>query len=141
MINNLLKYNGCSAIIFREKDNKVFVAQRKLTKTFGAGLWETIGGGIEKQDKSFLTCINREIYEELNVKIKNIKEFRDYNVKDNKGKEYKIKTFLVELKSEPIPNNNDFEDCGWFDENEIEKLNFVSNCKERLKNFYKIKEN
>lgn len=129
-------YTGCGVIIFRAQDNKVFIAQRKLTKSFGGGLWETIGGGIEKQDKNFLACVKREVNEELNTSIKTAKEFKDYVIKVDNEKTYLIKTFIVELESEPIPNKNDFEDHGWFTEEEIENLDFVSNCKERVREYF-----
>jgi|GEM_PF-1243798 len=136
MSSNILKYTGCSAIIYREKDNKVFIAQRKLTKSFGAGLWETIGGGIEEEDLTPIDCIKREIREELNVEIKNIKEFKDYTIKIEDKDKYFIKTFLVELDSEPKPNIDDFESYGWFDKDEIQYMDFTSNCKERLNDYF-----
>lgn len=136
--NILTNHTGCGAIIFRGEDGKVFIAQRKITKSFGGGLWETIGGGIEKEDQDFLACIKREIREELNVGIKTAKEFKDYKVTTKEGDIYLIKTFLIELDSDPIPNKNDFEDYGWFGEEEIEHLNFVSNCKERLKEYFLV---
>lgn len=132
------KYNGCGAIIYREQDNKVFIAQRKLTKSFGGGLWETVGGGIEKQDKDFLACITREVREELNVSIKTAKEFKDYSITSD-GKTFLIKTFIIELDFEPNPNKNDFEAWGWFNKDQIENLEFVSNCKERLLEYFSQK--
>lgn len=136
--DNFSDYTGCGAIIFRQEDEKVFIAQRKITKSFGGGLWETIGGGIEKEDKNLLSCIKREIKEELNVEIKSAQEFKDYEITTKEGGKYLIKTFLIELDSDPDPNKNDFESYGWFTKEEIEKFTFVSNCKERLKEYFSI---
>ncbi len=136
--DNFSDYTGCGAIIFRQEDEKVFIAQRKITKSFGGGLWETIGGGIEKEDKDLLSCIKREIKEELNVEIKSAQEFEDYEITTKESKKYLIKTFLIELDSEPKPNKNDFESYGWFTKEEIEKFTFVSNCKERLEEYFSI---
>ena len=130
------KYNGCAAVIFRKEDDKVFIAQRKLTKSYGGGLWETIGGGIEGQDKDCLSCIKREIMEELGVEIKTSEEFKDYSFTTQEGEIFLIKTFIVELSSEPKPNQVDFESWGWFSKDEINNLEFVSNCKERLMDYY-----
>lgn len=138
--SELQKYTGCGAIIFRQQDDKVFVAQRKLSKPFGGGLWETVGGGIEQQDKSFVACIKREIREELNAGIKSAEAFKDYRIVATGNKSFLIKIFVVELDSEPNPNNNDFEKYGWFNKDEIKKLEFVSNCKERLLEYYSLKK-
>jgi len=40
--------DSVSAIIVRKKDNKVFIGRRKEDKEFSPGLWETIGGRIER---------------------------------------------------------------------------------------------
>lgn len=135
MQENINEYTGCGAIIIRNEDSKVFIGKRKLTKNFGGGLWETIGGGIEKKDSDFLSCIQREIMEELQAEVKNAKQFRDYIIKSDNNL-FKIKMFIVELLNEPNPNKNDFEDWGWFDENQISNLYFVSNCKDRLKDYF-----
>lgn len=135
-MNESKKYDGCGAIIFRKEDNKVFIAQRKLTKTYGAGLWETIGGGIEEQDEDCLSCIRREVVEELGVEIKSTEDFKDYSFTTQEGKTFLIKVFIVELNSEPNPNKDDFESWGWFSQDEISNLEFVSNCKERLVDYY-----
>lgn len=107
-----------------------------MNKSFGGGLWETIGGSLEQYDKSFEDCITREIQEELLVDVDTIQEFKDYSITNEKGSTFLIKTFLVTLKSKPIPNQADFEEWGWFNKKEIEKLDFVSNCKERLLEYY-----
>jgi len=97
------KYNGCSAIIYRKEDSKIFIAQRKLNKSFGAGLWETIGGGLENYDKDCIDCIKREIEEELHTDTDSVNEFQDYSIANKKGNTFLIKTFIVTLKSKPIP--------------------------------------
>lgn len=129
-------YSACSAIIVRDVDNKVFVAQRKMTKSFGAGLWETIGGGVEPEDESLSACMKREIREELGVEVSDLKEFRDYRVDAGENGEFLIKVFIVKLAGEPQPNSADFETAGWLSRPEIEKLEFVSNCKQRLLDYF-----
>src|SRR4030042_2701702 len=130
--NEFLK-DSVSAIIIREKDNKVFIARRKKDKEFSPGLWETIGGRMEKGETAE-EALEREVKEELNANIKSFKFFGDYEYRDyNKL----FKTFIVELKKEPIPNESDFEEWGWFSKEEIEKRDFAANCKERILDYFK----
>jgi len=89
-----------------------------------------VGGKIE-DGESPIKAIRREIKEELGVKIKNIKEFKDYNY--NK-RNYKV--FIIRLTGKPKPNPQDFSDWGWFTEKEIKKLKFSLNCKKRLKDYF-----
>jgi len=133
-----MKYNGCGAIIVRDTDDKVFVAQRKLTKSFGAGQWETIGGGLE-DGENCEECIRREIQEELSAQVSSMREFRDY-VFNDKDRTFLIKTYIVFLQDNPKPNANDFENWGWFSKEEIMDLDFVSNCKERILDYFKTKD-
>jgi len=124
--------NSVSAIIIREKDNKVFIARRKENKEFSPGLWETIGGRIEKGETAE-GALKREVKEELNVDIKSFKFFGNYEYRYyNKL----FKTFIVELEKEPIPDGSDFEEWGWFFEEEIKKRDFAANCKERILDYF-----
>jgi len=130
--NEFLK-DSVSAIIIRKKDNKVFIGRRKEDKEFSPGLWETIGGRIEKGETA-QEALKREVKEELNVDIESFKFFGDYEFRDfNKL----FKTFIVELKKEPVPSESDFEEYGWFSEEEIKKLDFAANCKERILDYFK----
>ena len=119
-----------SAIIIRKLDNKVFIARRSLDKEFSAGKWETIGGRGEEGELPE-ECLKREVKEELNVGLKTFKPFKDYSY-DKRV----FKTFIVELDEEPNPHKTDFEDWGWFSKEEIEKMDFAINCKERIIDYY-----
>jgi len=123
-----------SAIITREKDNRVFIGKRALNKEYAAGEWETIGGSIEKGE-SAEKALAREVKEELGVKIKDFQYFRDYQYKDQT-----FKVFIVGLDREPVPNKDDFTDWGWFSESEIEKMDFAINCKEKILDYFRSKK-
>lgn len=59
------------------KSNKVLIAQRTASETL-AGAWEFPGGKIEKNETPE-ECLQRELYEELNIKTK-VKEFFAENI-------------------------------------------------------------
>lgn len=122
-----------SAVIVRDKDNKVFITKRSQNKKYSPNKWETIGGKVEK-DESFEDCLKREIKEELNTDIRSFKYLKDYFFAN-----CHFKFYLVELKGEPKPNKNDVSDWGWFSRDEIEKMNFAINCKERILDYFNNK--
>lgn len=127
-----MKYHVSSSIIIRPKDNKIFIAKRSYRKKLSPGMWEMVGGKSENGESPVKT-IRREIKEELGVKIRAIKEFKDY---DYKNRNYKV--FIIKLSGKPKPNTRDFSDWGWFSEKEIKKLKFALNCKKRLKDYFKM---
>jgi len=59
-------YNVVVGIIWHK--NKFLISKRKSTGHL-AGLWELPGGKKEEKENS-INCLNREIYEELNIKVR-----------------------------------------------------------------------
>src|SRR6056297_3191698 len=122
--------DSVSAVIIRDKDNKVFIGKRSLNKEYSPGEWETIGGRVEKGEK-IEEALEREVREELNVKIEKVRYFKDYSFE---GRTFKH--FIIKLKNEPKPNKDDFEDWGWFNREEIKNKEFAINCKEKLLDYF-----
>ena len=59
-------YNVIVGLIWRRK--KILISKRKKDGLLG-GLWE-LPGGKKKKSENNLECLEREIYEELNIKVK-----------------------------------------------------------------------
>lgn len=125
-----MNITAASSIIIREEDSKVFVARRSINKKLSPGEWETIGGKIE-ENESPEECIEREIREELGVKILSLKFFKDYELNRNI-----TRVFVVKLSNPPIPNEKDFMDFGWFLRDEIKNMNFALNCRDRILDYF-----
>ncbi len=121
-----------SSIITRPEDRKVLVGRRSLTKKFGPGEWETIGGSIEPGETPE-ECIRREISEELNTTVENCSFFRDYQ-----NKKGDIAVFVITLASEPSFSPDDFEELSWISEDEAKGLEFVLDCKQRLVDYFSV---
>lgn len=115
-----------SAIIVRPSDNKTFVTERSLNKEFSPGKWETVGGKVERGE-TVEEALKREVKEELGVEIKAHRYFGEYQWGTRT-----FKAFVIELKEEPVPNKEDFEDWGWFTKEEIEKMDFAINCRDKV---------
>jgi len=125
---------AASAIIIRALDTRVFIARRSLDKPAWPGLWETIGGGIEPGETP-VSCLLREIKEELHVGVKQFCFFRDYEFYQSV-----VRVFIVELAAEPVPDTADFIEWGWFAKDEIRRMDFAADCKKRLKDFFALPE-
>ncbi len=125
-----MELDSVSAIIINSSGDKVFLAQRSKNKDFSPGKWETIGGRMEINETPDQSLI-REVKEEINSEIKSFNFFKDYFFN---GRAFK--TYIVELKSDPQPNSEDFMDYAWFKQDEIKKLDFAINCKERIIDYF-----
>ena len=125
-------YVAASSIITRPFDKKVLVGRRSTSKKYGPGEWETIGGSIENGE-SPENCIKREITEELKVATKTCTYFKDYSTENGSAA-----VFIVTLDAEPSFNKSDFEEIRWIAKDEIEKLTFVLDCKQRLFDYFNI---
>lgn len=95
------------------RNNQLFVwMQKRLTQPF-LGLWEFVGGKVEKNETPIQAAI-REVYEEANVKLieKDLYAFTSINTYPKSGKIIKLNVFIT----------NKFEDfgkSGVFDVNEF----------------------
>lgn len=65
-----------AAIIFY--NNKVIVTQRKFSKNSDFSLKYEFPGGKVENDESLLIALKRELKEELEIKVTNIKHFYSY---------------------------------------------------------------
>jgi len=126
-----MPYVAASSIIVNSA-GRVLVGRRSLKKKNGPGQWETIGGSIDNNETPE-ECIRREIKEELNSEIETCAYFKDY--KSEKGG---IAVFIVTLNSEPVFDENDFEEIRWVLLGDIENLDFVLDCKQRIIDYFNL---
>jgi 8-oxo-dGTP diphosphatase len=125
-------YIGCSAIIYDE-GNKVLIAQRSKYKKFFPLYWETVGGALEDNETPE-DCIRREVQEEINCNIHDLKIFKVYII--NKLDRFVLIVYTGRV-NEPIQPNPEIEQIRWIDKAEIDKFDFYSNEREKLTDYYK----
>ena len=75
--NDLKKYMkkkmNVAVVIFKDKNGKILLNHRKDNPPFDEDVWELIGGGIN-ENESPLEAIKREIKEELNYTVNELKD-------------------------------------------------------------------
>ncbi|MGV8984468.1 NUDIX hydrolase [Clostridium sp.] len=125
-------YIGCS-IIIKDNDNKLLIAQRSKAKKKFSLLWETVGGALE-DDETPEECIRREVREEINCSIKELKLFKVYII--NQDNRYVLIVYIGKI-NEQIQYNLEIEQIQWIDKSEIQKFNFCCNESEKLLDYYK----
>jgi ADP-ribose pyrophosphatase len=124
-------YIGCS-IIVHDNDNKVLIAQRSKCKKSFPLLWESVGGALEGNETPE-QCIRREVKEELNCNIQDLKLFKVYVIND---KDRYVLIVYTGRINDQIQPNLELEQIRWIDESEISKFNFYGNEREKLLDYY-----
>lgn len=125
-------YIGCSIIIYND-NNKVLIAQRGKSKKKFPLLWETIGGVLEENETPE-ECIRREVMEEINCSISELKLFKVYII--NEDSRYVLIVFTGKI-NEQIQLNSEIEQVKWIDKWEVRNFDFCANCLEKVLDFYK----
>ena len=101
--------------IIVKKGNKIILQKRK--GAHGEGMWSLPGGHLEFSE-SFEDCARREVMEEANIKIKNIRFLCITNdIMKNDSKHYITIFFEADYDSGELKMNEPdrTEEIGWFD--------------------------
>ena len=122
---------GCSLII-HDENKKVLIAQRSKIKNKFPLLWETVGGTLENEETPE-ECIRREVKEELNCEVRDLKLFKVYVI--NSDNRYVLIVYAGKLIGE-VQTNLEIEKVKWITRNDIDKYSFMGNCKEKIIDFY-----
>jgi mutator protein MutT len=124
-------YIGCSIIIY-DNDDKVLIAQRSKSKKSFPLLWETVGGALEGNETPE-ECIRREVKEELNCNVSDLKLFNVYII--NEDNRYVLIVYRGKI-NEPIQHNSEIEQIRWIDKCNIGEFNFYGNELKKLLDYY-----
>lgn len=108
------------AVAVIQKDGKVFIQRRPHSGLMG-GLWEFPGGKIEEGEKP-LRAIRREIKEELNLTLKNIKAFTEIKHAYTRFK-VQLHCFTADYQKGPLRLNVASEGK-WVKMDDLEKFAF-----------------
>jgi len=132
-----IKRPGVGVAVIIEKRGRVFLGKRKKMNSHGVGTWCFPGGHIELWEELEDTC-KREVMEEANMKIKNIRFAgitNDFFKKE--GKHYITIFFKADYVSGTPRPNAELNPIGWFPWNKLPRPLFLC-MKNYLKKLYKI---
>lgn len=111
------------AIGIIKRNNKYLACQRSAHKQL-AHYWEFPGGKLEANETS-VEALNRELYEELGVKVDNIRQGQNVVYNCDRGY-FNLTFFYCTISAQAkIILNEENEGYGWFNEAELLELNFV----------------
>lgn len=101
---------------------KILITKRSSHKTQG-GFWEFPGGKVENGEDNE-TALQRELYEELRIRVKNI-EFFHSNKQYYNGKIIELLSFNCDKDSEFKLNSEDHDAYKWVNKEEIVNYNLL----------------
>lgn len=121
--------------VYIRKDNKILFMLRK--SSHGTGTWHPPGGKLEYKE-SFEECAIREVLEEVNLKIRNVKLMGVTNDIFEEDEHYITIHMVADYESglEKIMEPDKCEDLKWFNWDNLPKPLFKSN-----ENFLKLNIN
>ncbi|NES08099.1 MAG: NUDIX domain-containing protein [Okeania sp. SIO2F4] len=127
------KIQGCVIILFNS-DNKILLVLRDNKESIPfPNSWNLLGGFIEKGE-SPEECIRREIREEIEIELGNIKFFQKYTVYDREHYIFwkQINLDLTQVKL------NEGQRLAYFSKDELEKYQLAFQCNKILNDFFSL---
>ncbi|MDR1781524.1 MAG: (deoxy)nucleoside triphosphate pyrophosphohydrolase [Bacilli bacterium] len=116
-----------------KKNNKYLACQRSPYKKL-ANMWEFPGGKLEEHETSEEALI-RELREELNVEVINIRLYKNITHTYEHGT-FNLDFYFCDIFDDStIMLNEENQAYNWFTKDELLKLNFVSSAIDIIKSF------
>lgn len=117
--------------IIRRNDGKILVLKRSDKDDHKPGVWETVGGGMDKEE-SPQEALVREISEETGLSISISSPFNVFTFKKDTG-EFKIGiTFLCEYLSGEIMLSDEHSEYRWIEPKEFSEMESVPSFHEEI---------
>jgi 8-oxo-dGTP diphosphatase len=117
-------------IISRE-DGKILVLKRSSKDDYKPGVWETVGGGMDREETP-KEALTREIQEETGLAVKVGGPFNVFTFKKDTG-EYKVGiTFLCEYVSGDVVLSDEHSEYHWIDPEGFADLESVPSLHEEI---------
>ncbi|PJA86924.1 MAG: hypothetical protein CO141_02175 [Candidatus Moranbacteria bacterium CG_4_9_14_3_um_filter_42_9] len=130
-----MKFNVTVKGIIR-KSGKILVVKRSNADDHKPGVWETVGGGMDEKNTP-QKSLEKEIKEEVNLKVKIIEPFNVFFFKKDTG-EYKVGiTFICNYVAGKVKLSHEHSDYKWIEPNEFKKLKSLPSLKKEIANYSK----
>jgi 8-oxo-dGTP diphosphatase len=129
-----MRFNVAVKGIIRKK-GKILVLRRSQIDDHKPGVWETPGGGMDEKS-SPQRALEREVAEEVNLKVKIKEPFNIFTFKKDTG-EFKIGiTFICDYVSGKVKLSPEHDDYRWIKSSEFKKLKSIPSLKKEISNYY-----
>ena len=122
---------GCAFLPIDRKIKQILVSKRSMNKKYFPGFWEVIGGNLEFGE-DFTDCVIREVKEEINCSIKDLKHLHSRAMYLN-GLMYITIAYYGELTDEPAFNQEEISEIKWISKDELGNFEFCPGDLELLK--------
>lgn len=117
--------------IIRREDGKILVLKRSDKDDHKPGIWETVGGGMDKEE-SPQKALLREISEETGLVVNVGSPFNVFTFKKDTG-EFKVGiTFLCEYLSGEVMLSDEHSEYRWIDPKDFSQMESVSSLYEEI---------
>lgn len=129
---------SCSALILNETGDKVLISRRSAHRRTAPGLWEVVGGRLEQGEEP-LTCLRRELDEELQVAPINPVLQNVYScLSEANGAPVQLVSlvYTCRVAGTPTPNPSEIAELRWVGPSDFADLPFAANCRERVTDYF-----
>jgi 8-oxo-dGTP diphosphatase len=119
-------------------NGKLLIAKRTDERKFWPGLWEILGGRVEKGE-SDEEALKREFYEESKIKVKVLKQYHEfrYIYIDDDAVE---NDFIVSADNfHVVIDPKEHTEFRWISENELDDFEMSPDMRESVQKAFKVK--
>ncbi len=110
--------------IIKRNDGKILVLKRSETDDHKPGVWETVGGGMDREETP-QEALQREIFEETSLTVNVGQPFNVFTFKKDTG-EFKVGiTFLCEYVGGEVKLSHEHSNFRWIDPKEFAQMESV----------------
>ncbi len=125
--------------IIRRNDGKILVLKRSGRDDHKPGVWETVGGGMDREETP-QTGLQREILEETGLEVEVQEPFNVFTFKKDTG-EFKIGiTFLCKCLGGEVTLSDEHSEYRWIDPEEFSEMESVVSLHKEIARYALLKE-
>lgn len=125
--------------IIRREDGKILVLKRSAQDDHLPGMWETVGGGMDREEIP-QKALQREILEETGLVVHVGSPFNVFTLVKDTG-EFKVGiTFLCDCASDEVILSNEHSDFLWIKPQEFPTLASVPSLYEEIAHYARMRE-
>ena len=121
---------GSGFIPFHADGRSVLVSRRSMNKRHFPGLWEILGGNLERGE-DFEACVRREVQEEVACGILDLEHLAS-RARSMDDKLYMTVCWTGHLDGDPVMNTDEIQELRWVQRSDLQGLEFCPGDREML---------